>query len=504
MAIEYSQLTNYSFLDDHNVVYDSRTPTEKLVDEAALKWNEFTKPYLTWDAKDLKKWAEANVKSAKNIAASSKDELVSNIASVWNESTAQTAEAYEDVSKWAYKHLSTDELKKILGNTKDDVKHSDLVKDAQKKWNSAKDSYLPDDSFFDKLSTKDLQQVLDSRDIPYAKKADRKELIKTVRRNLRYIYLNGEKKSADFYDSLQFDTKQLFDKVGHLRDNVFEDWSTEDLQSWLTYHGIIPKHHPENRKALIKAARKNSAALKEDVDSYIAYKSAHAQPFLSKATDTVADAAQTVSDTTFNLWSGSRLEQFLLSRGVSLPGTPTRDELQALAVKYKNKAADAWGSWSFDTWSTEDLQAWLKEHQQAAEGTRQDLVAAAVAYYQKAQAESQSQGQQVLNSLGRSYDQAKKHAFDTWNDSDLREYLASFGVANTKSWSHKDLVKSAEANYGIFAGKASEHSAEVKKQLATAYSTLSIYGSHAWYYLEVAGAKLKQWFYVVYRSTPDL
>lgn len=483
------------------MVYDDRSTTQQLVDKAAGKWDEFTKPYTTWSLDDLKNWVKGNVNSGIAQAETNREKLVEGVASVWDETSDKTTEAYSDISNWVYKHFSPKELKQIVGNTKDDVSHSELVKQASKKLNSAKQNYYPDDSFFEKLNKKDLQEILSSRNIPYNKKADREQLISDVRKNLRYIYLLGEKKSSELFDTLKFENRKFFDKAGQINAEVFQDWSDDDLKQWLSYHDLLPKHHPERRPALLKAARQNIDSLKEDIESYTSYKSAHAKPFLSKATDTVSDAIGAVSDTTFHLWSGSRLEQFLLSRGVSLPEAPSRQQLADLAVKYKDQAANVWGSWNFDAWSTEDLKAWLKENKQAADGTRAELVASANKYIQNFPNDATSGTQKVLNGVSNTFASAKKHAFDTWNDLELQEYVSSFGVPDAAKLSHQDLVKSAETNYNIFMGAANKHSKEAKKHLATAYSTLQIYGSQVYTYLAIAGLKLKNWFYILFKTT---
>lgn len=434
---------------------------------------------------------------------SSKEKLVEGVASVWDESADKTTEAYNDVSSWVYKHFSKAELAKLLGkkDNDDDYSHSVLVKELQDKFATSGKSYYPDDGLFENWSDKDLEEILTTRNIPFDKTAKRTGLLATLRRNLRYVYLQGEKTVSELGDKLDFSSRDFFDKSGQFTSSVFTDWSDDDLKLWLSQNDLLKKPvNSYSRRDLIKIARKNTLTLKNDIDTYIAYKSAHAQPFLSKATQSVSDAYDNIVDTTFNLWTGSRLEQFLNSRNVPIPKSATHEQLLELARKSKDQASNTFGSWTFDQWSTDNLKAWLAKHHKNAEGTREDLVKSASEYLSSAHKDAVEGGQQILNSVGSTLDEYKKAAFDTWNDNDLRSYVESYGVKDTSKWSHKELVKNANANYELFTTGYDPRLHPIKHHCTKAFSKLRAVGAQIYYSAAIYGLKFRAFFDSLYRS----
>ena len=76
--------------------------------------------------------------------------------------------------------------------------------------------------------------------------------------------------------------------------------------------------------------------------------------------------------------------------------------------------------------STGDKQA--KKAANKAGATRDDLVAAAQAYYSSASAVSGATFATVTSYLAAATDSAKASTFDTWSDSELKAYLDTYGV----------------------------------------------------------------------------
>lgn len=371
--------------------------------------------------------------------------------------------------------------------------HSLLVKEAIAKLQKAQEgtaaSFYPKSSFFDKLSTKDLKDMLAKRSISLPEKSsDRTALVSTLRRNLRYIYLQGRNNVASLGETLQLENREFFDKAGNFKSSLFYDWSDNDLKFWLKEHELLPESSSSStgtykHSDLVNAARQNAQSLKDDIDTYVAYKSSHATPLLSKATQAVADTYDSVLESTFNLWSGSRIESFLQSRGVPFAKSASRQDLLKLMQRYKDNTADVIGAWSFDQWSQEDIKQWLYDQGQTADGTREQLVEEATTYLNSLHSGISSTGsvivsagQNVYDSVAASLTSASQAAFDSWTESDLKAYVDSYGVDNSNVLTRSDLINSAKANFQLFTtGKTST------KKSAT--QNAKIYGSLLYSYL---------------------
>ena len=82
----------------------------------------------------MKAYAQRRFGMAGKALEKSKDDLVKNVGSVWDETAQQTSDAYQDVSTWLYQYWTKDELAKLLGKKKraeEAMTHSQLVKEAQ-------------------------------------------------------------------------------------------------------------------------------------------------------------------------------------------------------------------------------------------------------------------------------------------------------------------------------------------------------------------------------------
>lgn len=87
--------------------------------------------------------------------------------------------------------------------------------------------------------------------------------------------------------------------------------------------------------------------------------------------------------------------------------------------------------------STGDKQA--KKAANKAGATRDDLVAAAQAYYSSASAASGASFATVTSYLAAATDSAKSSTFDTWSDSELKAYLDTYGVPVPQGSSTNEL-----------------------------------------------------------------
>lgn len=118
-----------------------------------------------------------------------------------------------------------------------------------------------------------------------------------------------------------------------------------------------------------------------------------------------------------------------------MPQKSKKDELIALARLHKHKAATGYSAWTFDTWTTENLKKYLsssgnKAAEKAANqagASREQLVSAAQDSYASASSSGGTAYASVTSYLAKQTDAAKDSAFDTWSESELKNYLDSYG-----------------------------------------------------------------------------
>jgi hypothetical protein len=157
-------------------------------------------------------------------------------------------------------------------------------------------------------------------------------------------------------------------------------------------------------------------------------------------------------------WSDSRLKAYLDARGVKVPQNGKRDEILALARRYKYLAESQYGQWTFETWSLEDLKNWFTEQGDkaaaSATATREELVASAVSAYSAASNAASSGSNaafaSVTSALAKATDAVRSTAFDTWSDSELKNYLDSYGIKTYQGSTRNELVAKARRCRHVF------------------------------------------------------
>ncbi len=141
---------------------------------------------------------------------------------------------------------------------------------------------------------------------------------------------------------------------------VFDTWSDSRIKEWADKNGIkVPQGSTRNE--LLALARKNKASLTgEDLTNSVgsAYGAATSKvgEQAARATDTVKETAEDAFYGAIGTWSDSRLKAFLDARGVPVPQSGKRDEILAEVRRNRHKAANSYSSWTFDTWSLENLR----------------------------------------------------------------------------------------------------------------------------------------------------
>jgi len=158
--------------------------------------------------------------------------------------------------------------------------------------------------------------------------------------------------------------------------------------------------------------------------------------------------AQDAFDTAIASWSDTRLKAYLDARGVPVPQNGKKDELLAAVRLNAHKAATGWSAWTFDTWTVDNLKAYLastgdataKTVSEKAGATREELLAAAQSAYETASKSSGEIYASATSYLSKQTDAAKTSAFETWSESDLKAYADSYGVPVPQGSTKNEII----------------------------------------------------------------
>lgn len=234
-------------------------------------------------------------------------------------------------------------------------------------------------------------------------------------------------------------------------DAIFDTWSDSQIKAWADRNGIkVPQGSKRNE--LIALARKNRQYLSDQdlsgsAASAYGAATSKAGNAAARATDDVKMKAEDLFYGAIGTWSDSRLKAFLDARGVPVPQSGKRDELIAAVRRSRHKAANGYGSWTFDSWTTENLRSWLsangdkatKKAASKSHATREDLVKLAQDSYASASKTGGSGFASVTSALAAATDYAKDTTFDTWTSSDLKAYLDGYGVPVPQGTKEEEL-----------------------------------------------------------------
>jgi hypothetical protein len=154
----------------------------------------------------------------------------------------------------------------------------------------------------------------------------------------------------------------------------------------------------------------------------------------------------------------SRLKAYLDARGVPVPQSGKKDELLAAVRLNRHKAATGWSAWTFDTWTLENLKTYLASSGNAAaqkagkqaDATREQLLSAAQDAYASASKSSGPAYASVTSYLAKQTDAAKDSVFDTWSESELKNYLDSYGFNVPQGSTKNQLVAWARNQRNYF------------------------------------------------------
>ena len=344
----------------------------------------------------------------------------------------------------------------------------------------------PGDWLYASWSESDLKEYLDERGVPVPQPSTRDKLIAHVRRNARLASLNtssaAKAASSSYSSASSVASVSASSAQASLSDALFDAWSDSKLKEYLDSAGVpVPQGSKKNE--LIALARKQRSKLEASGSSAsgqaaasgssLSGRAANSASSLSgsaasafgaattragneaaKATDDASLAAEDAFNQASDIWSESRLKAYLDSRGVPVPQGTKRDELLKQVRLNRHKAATGWSAWTFDTWTLENLQKYLeangKKYKKNAKATRDDLVKQAQDNYASASKSGGTNFASVTSYLAKQTDASKDSAFDTWSDSELKNYLDSYGIPNYQGSTTNELRAQAKKQYNYF------------------------------------------------------
>ncbi|KAN0117322.1 putative stress response protein ish1 [Hyaloscypha variabilis] len=453
------------WLSDHNVPYPTPADRKDLENLVKDNWqSKVAQPYNDWDTAQLSSYLKQKGVDTKDTAAANADSLVSQVKNYWYETEVKADDAWTSVKDWIFDSWTESQLKAFCD--KHDIpvpqprKRDTFLQKARSNYETVakkigETASYPGNWLYESWSESDLKEFLDSHGIPAPQPSTRDKLIASVRRNARVASL----KMADMQASA---SKSASDATQTLSDKLLDSWSDSEIKAWADKNGIrVPQGSKRNE--LLAIARKHRAQLTGDnvSDSAksafgAATSSAHNQ--YAKATGD----AQLIAEDAFNkaseTWSDSRLKAYLDSRGVPIPQSGKKDELLAAVRLNRHKAATGWSAWTFDTWTLENLKAYLassgnkaaEKASKQAGATREQLLSAAQDAYAEASKTGGASYASVTSYLAKQTDSAKDSIFDTWSESEVKNYLDSYGFKVPQGSTKNQLVAWARNQRNYF------------------------------------------------------
>ncbi|QLQ81781.1 hypothetical protein HG537_0G00340 [Torulaspora globosa] len=467
----------------------------------AVVAENFEVDFEGWTHNDLKQYVQDHSKKLENLGSKTMEELKAELAERWKKDAQpkpwwQIWPAHRDaylgesgpsslISEWLFETWSEQDLRKFLdrNNVKYEARatRNQLIKTAKDNFHQLSkrlgcSGFYPSEEYFGDWSEEDLKKWLKEYDIPYEKIEDNRDaLLDKVRENIYHASKLAEERRSELLNSLDLANKQITDKTGEIKDDVFNSWSTENLKQWLLSHKVaVDEKVAENRDELIKLAKRQMDYLKDDIDWYTHYMKKKSSRFISKTPEYAASVwGQTVGklgckisnffgyyrdktgdaiNDTFlvglDSWSRDRLKTYLDLRGVNYHMLSTNNELRRLAVENRNKPLrrlqENYNKLT-EGLTYGNMKDWAQE--------KADKIQDSDAY------STMSSSMDSLNKDTQKWanDFTKKwsDSLSSWSVEDLKTYLKSFGV-DTSSLTKEDLVTTARLKTQLFFGTFNE------------------------------------------------
>ncbi|CCD24834.1 double-strand break repair enhancer MSC1 NDAI_0E00180 [Naumovozyma dairenensis CBS 421] len=442
-------------------------------------------PFDTWTEDDLKDYVNDHMNNLKDISTKSLDDLKADAMDVWDQNMhpkpwwkfwASDDKQFpwmsnkgmgkaEDISDWLFNSWSKDDLHKYLlkNRIKADANDSKdamvqlakkYFKDISKK--SKASGYYPSSSYFKDWSVEDLTNWLDKYKISYKRDMINKkeDLMHLVRKNMYAVSNKVEKERLNLLDSMDLANKQFLNKAGELKENIFDTWSSNDLEKWLESHDVqLDEKLMHSHDYLVEQANDNYSLLKDDINWYLKYLKKKTTPFMEKSPENVDSTWKSVTSAgqdmysktkkktnevindTFLIgiddWSKGRLKEFLDIRDIDYSMFATKKDLIQKVRDSRNaplrKLKD--NMISFKDWSCE------KRGEMASQVT-----------------EGMDMASKKAGDMKEKFGEIWYETFENWSQDDLKAYLESFGIRMKPTSTREEMIQSAKENTQWFFG----------------------------------------------------
>ncbi|KAI9815277.1 MAG: hypothetical protein M1827_002757 [Pycnora praestabilis] len=448
------------WLSDHNIPHPSPADRKDLENLVKENWQaKVSSPYAEWDPAQLQAYLKSKGKDVQKGTEQNKDSLVNQVKSNWHESGEQASDSWTSVKDWVFDSWTDSQIKSFLDKHGIPVpqprKRDTMLATARENYQKVADkagetAAYPGNWLYASWSESDLKEWLDERGFPVPQPSTRDKLLSSVRRNGRLASLNLKDTTASASASANSAKESLSDQL-------LDAWSDSQIKEWADKNGIkVPQGSKRNE--LLALARKHRSSLYGDniassASSGFGAATSAAGNQYAQATDDAQMKGEDAFNSAVGSWSDSRLKAFLDARGVPVPQSGKKDDLLAQVRLNKHKAVTGWSAWTFDTWTTENLQKWLSTQGNKASkktgGSRDELMKQAQDAYASASKSGGSNYASVTSYLSQATDSAKDTTFDTWSDSELKSYLDSYGLPSYQGSNTNELKKLArnQANY---------------------------------------------------------
>ncbi|KAL9099548.1 MAG: hypothetical protein Q9163_004968 [Psora crenata] len=235
---------------------------------------------------------------------------------------------------------------------------------------------------------------------------------------------------------------------------VYNQWHETELERWLSDHNI-PYPTPADRKDLENLVKSN-------------WDSKTGQPY--------------------NDWSAAQLYSYLQSKGadVKAASASNKDSLVKQVKGYWTESADsasnAYGSvkdWIFDSWTDSQLRAFLDKHGIPVPHprTRDTLLASARQNYES-----------VAKKTNEHHFYPGSWLYETWSESDLKEYLDERGIPVPQPSTRDKLIASVRRNSRLASLNLKQSNASASSSAKAAQESLSDALLESW-----SDSRIKEW-----------
>ncbi|KAK6227594.1 hypothetical protein QIS74_01149 [Colletotrichum tabaci] len=227
---------------------------------------------------------------------------------------------------------------------------------------------------------------------------------------------------------------------------AYNKWHETELERWLSDHDV-PYPTPADRKDLEKLIE-------------------------SKWNDVVVAP--------YNLWDTDRLSNYLKAKGLQTEGAAKANkesllsQVQGTWYETGDQAQSAYlnvKDWILDSWTDSQLKAFADKHSIPVPQPRnRDSI------LQKARASYET----IAQKAGETASYPGNWLYETWSESDLKEWLDTHGFPAPQVTSRDKLIASVRRNSRLASLKAQEQAASASASAQQAYATLTDMVIDAW------------------------